>query len=88
MIDAGIDLDSFNTSVAHGLHSITMEHLTYFFGITVPKENNIPTVNTDLKGQYFTNSAPKINSDPTLKSIIMHFKVGGTRRGTLSKCFQ
>ena len=56
----GINMVLFPGSVAHGIHSISVEHIKHFFGVDIPAENGIPTVNTDLNGPRILPSAPKI----------------------------
>ena len=41
MTAAGIDVDTFNMSVAHGIHSITVEDLNYYFDAAVSEQNGI-----------------------------------------------
>ena len=51
MTDAGIDLNTYGNSVAHGVHSITVEHVHYYFNVSLPLDNDILTVNTNLTGK-------------------------------------
>ena len=64
MAKAGIELQSFNLSVAHGVHSINVEQLNYYFNGQVSEDNNIPTTNSDLSSEeHVLMYAPKINND-------------------------
>ena len=67
MASAGIELQSFNLSVAHGIHSINVEQLNYFFNSQITEENDIPTTNFDLSSEeQVLMSAPKINEDQSI----------------------
>ena len=67
MASAGIELQSFNLSVAHGIHSINVEQLNYFFNVQVTEENDIPTTNFDLSSkEHVLMYAPKINNDRSI----------------------
>ena len=61
----------FPGSVAHGIHSISVEHIKHFFGVDIPAENGIPTVNSDLNGPRILSSAPKISNDTKMMSLTM-----------------
>ena len=71
MSDAGLDVDTFNDSVSHGIHSLTVEHLNYFFEANTTEDNKIPTVNTNFSGPAIIPHAPKISDDPESKSLLM-----------------
>jgi len=47
---AGVKLDSIS-AVGHGIHSLTVEDIRYFFEEDFPVENTIPTVNIDLDAE-------------------------------------
>ena len=67
MASAGIELQSFNLSVAHGIHSINVEQLNYFFNGQVTEKNNIPTTNFDLSSEeHILMYAPKVNNDRSI----------------------
>ena len=67
MTDAGIDVNSFSTSVSHGIHSITVEDINSYFDGKVTENNSIPTVNTDLKSpQKVLPYAPRTKTDPDI----------------------
>ena len=63
MTMAGIDLKTFSSSVAHGVHSMTIDHVDHYFGVSLPLENDIPTVNTNLTGKKILHYAPKLSND-------------------------
>ena len=68
----GINLMKFPGSVAHGVHSISVEHIKHFFGVDIPVENGIPTLNTDfVNGPSILPSAPKISTDTKMLSLTM-----------------
>lgn len=67
----GINMIMFPASVAHGVHSISVEHIKHFFGVDIPVENEIPTVNTDLNGPPILPYAPKISNDTKMLSLTM-----------------
>ena len=65
MTDSGLEHSTFSASVAHGIHSISVEHLNTYFDGKVSEDNSIPTTNTDLKSdQKVLMFAPKMNKDP------------------------
>ena len=67
MSNAGLQLESYNLSVAHGIHSITVEQLNYYFDGDVDAENDIPTTNSDLSSEEgVLPSAPQINKDASI----------------------
>ena len=71
MTDAGIDVNSFSTSVSHGIHSITVEDINSYFDGKVTENNSIPTVNTDLKSpEKVLPYAPRTKRDPTKARIL------------------
>eukprot|EP00116_Pleurobrachia_bachei_P012517 sb/3472779/ len=39
---------NYGMAIAHRLHSLTVEDIRYYFGVTVPADNGIPTVNLDM----------------------------------------
>ena len=71
MAEAGIELKNFNMSVAHGIHSLSIEHIKHYFNAVVPQNNGIPTVNTDFTGEDVIPSVPSINKDPEILSLNM-----------------
>ena len=71
LIDHGIDFSSFPLSIAHGIHSITIEQLKHFFGVHVPSQNGIPTVNSNLTGDDILPNAPRLNNDQNILSLEM-----------------
>jgi len=69
MTNAGIDLKTFGNSVTHGVHSLTIETINYYFGVSLPLENDIPTVNTNLTGKKILHYAPKLSNDDRVLSL-------------------
>ena len=63
MTNAGIDLKTFGSSTAHGVHSITIEHIDFYFEVLLPLQNDILTVNTNLTGRKILHHAPKLSND-------------------------
>ena len=47
----GLKYSSFATGVGHGLHSLSLEEIRYFFKEDAPEDNGIPTVNIDLRSE-------------------------------------
>ena len=47
----GLKYCSFATGVGHGLHSLSLEEIRYFFKEDAPEDNEIPTVNINLKSK-------------------------------------
>ena len=61
MANAGIKISTFTESAAHGIHSITTNHLNYYFDAQIEERNNIPTTNFDLHDKHpVIPFAPKI----------------------------
>ena len=44
----GIDFDQFGMSVAHGIHSLYLEDIRYFFDPDAPEDNGIPVLNSNF----------------------------------------
>merc|ERR1711962_404473 len=51
----GVNMTSFPDDAVHGIHSITVQDIRYFFDPSFPAENSIPTINTNL-----TEGAPRL----------------------------
>ena len=72
MENAGIELSSFDKSVAHGIHSISVEQLNYFFNGKVTEHNNIPTTNINLYSvERLLPNAPRVKKNPIFLSRTM-----------------
>ena len=71
MVQAGIKWESFGESVAHGIHSITIDHVKFYFDVSLPENNSIPTVNTDFRGRHILNHAPRLSNDNEIESLSM-----------------
>jgi len=79
MIQGGIKLQDFGISVAHGIHSLTVEYIQYYFRAEINEDNAIPTVNANLTGNAVVPNAPKLCKDPEIMSLsmkILNFVVG------------
>ena len=61
---AGVNLTTFASSVAHSIHSITVEDVQYFFDPDFPLDNTIPTANVNFK----KGQDPVLGYAPTRKS--------------------
>ena len=62
---------NFSSSVAHVVHSITVEDIKHFFGISLGPENRIPNANTNLGAEdadIVLFDAPSRQGDPDIKS--------------------
>merc|ERR1719481_77033 len=62
---------NFSSSVAHVIHSITVEDIKHFFGISLGPENGIPNANTNLGAEdedIILFHAPSRHGDPDIKS--------------------
>jgi len=46
-----MNYSSFYKGVSHGLHSLSLEEIRYFFKSDAPEDNRIPTVNTDFRAE-------------------------------------
>lgn len=46
-----MNYSSFYKGVSHGLHSLSLEEIRYFFKADAPEDNRIPTVNTDFRAE-------------------------------------
>jgi len=55
---AGINASAFHLDVAHGIHSMTVEDIKYYFDSSIPDQMSIPTVNFNLSGQHVLLSPP------------------------------
>jgi len=72
MTDAGLEVSTFSDSVAHGIHSITVEELNSYFDGDVSEANSIPTVTRDRKNpQRILPYAPRMNKDPNVLTDAM-----------------
>jgi len=60
---AGINLDTLVYSAGHGIHSITVKDIRYYFEPSCPEINNIPTINTDLKDENLVLLSAPLGSD-------------------------
>ena len=70
---AGIELLTFNKSVAHGIHGISVEQINSLFHGKVTEYNNVPTTNIDLyDNKRVLPYAPKVNKNPTFRTRTMN----------------
>jgi hypothetical protein len=49
--DNGLNYTTFSLGAAHGLHSISLEEIRYFFDAEAPEINKIPVINTDFRSE-------------------------------------
>jgi len=49
--DNGLNYTTFSLGAAHGLHSISLEEIRYFFEAEAPEINKIPVINTDFRSE-------------------------------------
>ena len=61
----------FAPTVAHGIHSLTVEDIRHYFKADAPVENNIPTVNKDLTGARVLSYAPLAGYDTHFETSAM-----------------
>jgi len=56
--------------IAHGIHSLTLADLRYYFNANANETNNIPTINRDLSSPIpILNDAPDIGRSDRFKTI-------------------
>ena len=68
----GIEIGTFNKSVAHGIHSINVEQLNNFFHANVTENNNIPTTNLNVESDnIILLHAPRMKHDPSMLTTTM-----------------
>ena len=48
---AGLNYSLFRKGAAHGIHSLSLEEIRYFFKAEAPEDNRIPTVNIDFRSE-------------------------------------
>jgi len=48
---SGLNYTSFYHGAAHGIHSLSLEEIRYFFKSDAPENNKIPTVNIDFRSE-------------------------------------
>merc|ERR1719318_1710101 len=62
--------DIFAKRIAHGIHSLTLADLRYYFNPNANETNNIPTINRDLSSPIpILNDAPDIGRSDRFKTI-------------------
>jgi len=52
----GLNYSTFHQGVAHGIHSLSLEEIRYFFKPDAPENNKIPTANIDFRSEDLINS--------------------------------
>ena len=62
----GVQIDRLPVDVAHGIHSITVQDLRYFFEQDFPERNTIPTSNTNLT----VGAAPVLFYAPSINAVL------------------
>merc|ERR1719308_642712 len=53
--NAGLNYSSFWEGASHGIHSLSLEEIRYFFKADAPEKNKIPTVNIDFRSENVVN---------------------------------
>merc|ERR1719494_901126 len=61
--------DIFAKRIAHGIHSLTLADLRYYFNPNANETNNIPTINRNLTSEPILNDAPDIGRADRFKTI-------------------
>merc|ERR1719318_978912 len=61
--------DIFAKRIAHGIHSLTLADLRYYFNPNANETNNIPTINRNLTSEPILNDAPDIGRSDRFKTI-------------------
>merc|ERR1711955_2395 len=51
----GLNYSSFWQGAGHGIHSLSLEEIRYFFKADAPEKNKIPTVNIDFRSENVVN---------------------------------
>jgi len=51
----GLNYSTFHQGVAHGIHSLSLEEIRYFFKPDAPENNKIPTANIDFRSEDLIN---------------------------------
>jgi len=51
----GLNYSTFHQGVAHGIHSLSLEEIRYFFKPDAPENNKIPTANIDFRSEDVIN---------------------------------
>merc|ERR1711915_145363 len=51
----GLNYSSFWEGASHGIHSLSLEEIRYFFKADAPEKNKIPTVNIDFRSENVIN---------------------------------
>ena len=62
---------NFSSAVAHVVHSITVQDIKHFFGVSLGPDNGIPSANTDLGAEeddIVLLHAPSRQGDPNIQS--------------------
>ena len=49
--NSGYNISTFAAGVGHGLHSLSLEEIRFYFDEDASEDNNIPTVNINLKDE-------------------------------------
>merc|ERR1719516_712381 len=53
--NVGLNYSSFWEGAAHGIHSLSLEEIRYFFKADASEQNKIPTVNIDFRSENIIN---------------------------------
>ena len=66
-----LNITSFPVSVAHGIHSLTVEDVRIFFDPGAEQNIRIPTINQNLSGSVLLQYLPFANYDEEFMSIAL-----------------
>ena len=71
MREMGEEMKTFAFDVSHGIHSIGVEHLKFYFNAPYSRIINIPTMNYNFSGPHIIYSPPFLSNDPRFVSLNM-----------------
>eukprot|EP00092_Neocalanus_flemingeri_P007156 GFUD01007731.1.p1 GENE.GFUD01007731.1~~GFUD01007731.1.p1 ORF type:complete len:504 (-),score=114.69 GFUD01007731.1:154-1665(-) len=66
-----LNLTSFPASVAHGVHSLTVEDVRFYFNPNVGDQIKIPTINQNLSGDVLLEYLPNAHYDEEFTTMAM-----------------
>merc|ERR1712142_912246 len=68
----GLNFSSFWHGAGHGIHSLSLEEIRYYFEADAPEENRIPVVNTNLSSENtILFNAPLRGYDEDFKTMAL-----------------
>ena len=66
-----LNLSSFPSSVAHGIHSLTVEDVKFHFNPNVGDKIKIPNINQNLSGDVLLEYLPSANYDEEFTTMAL-----------------